>query len=177
MKHKRLHSSLRGFVVLPTSSLYNRSSKMLCPLLPTHPHQSVRAAYSKYYSNPLMLDNVWAVLLRDERGVHFLYMCSCVFTESLVFMHACLSVHAFLRYYRIFVHAWACGCMCANVLWCIWLLLSFLQPPALALSPPNIHRSVWILWAEWVYIIEVRCQILYKCSSHSFLMIVHHFHS
>lgn len=174
MRHQGLYSSSVGSVFMPTSSLNNDSLKMLCPLLPTHPHQSVRAAYPKYYSNPLTLACVSCVItgLADKTGARFLCMCDCVFTGSPVFMLACISLHAFFFWAateHLCRHECTCGfaCVCMSVSICI--CVCFCQPQLC-----YIYQLVFPEWSESVR--KRRCQILYKCSSHTHLMTAH-FHN
>lgn len=183
MKHEGLYSSSRGFVFMPTSSLNNESLKMLRPLLPTHPHQSVRAAYPKHYSIPLMLACVSGVIggRGDKREFIFCarvaassqnplnlrmcaYLCMCSWAATEYVVCARTSVCEPMRVH-ICVWTFISACLCAPVISSLLLLL---------LCPA--HLSVCIPGAERVCV-EARCQILFKCSSHSYLMIVHHFHS
>lgn len=134
MKHKGFYSSSRGFVFMPTSSLNNDSLKMLCPLLPTHPRQSFRAAYPKYYSNPLELPCSCVRCIIGGRGDNNgSIFCACVAasSESSVFTLVCLSCCIFCHY-RMYVHAWMCEKMCLHtvLVWehlylCVYVILSF----------------------------------------------------
>lgn len=178
MKHKGLYSSSRGFVFMPTSSLNNESLKMLCPLLPTHPHQSVRAAYPKHYSIPLMLACVSCVIggWGDKREFIF---CARVAASSQNPLHSRMCAYLCMCFWAATECTSVCEQMCAHI--CVWTFISaclcapVISSLLLLLLCPA-HLSACIPRAEWVCV-EARCQILYKCSSHSYLMIVHHFHS
>ena len=127
MEHKGLHSSSLGFVFVPTSSLNKESLKKLCPLLPTHTHthtnahthQSVRAAFPKYYSNPLTSACVSCVTggWGDKRVFVF---CARAAASSHKPLHLRMCAYLSRMHERVCVCVCVCVCLCA---WATYLLL------------------------------------------------------
>lgn len=144
MKHKGLYSSSWGFAFMPTSSLNNDCLKMLCPLLPTHPCQSVRAAYPKYYSNPLVLPCACVKCFirgRSDNSGSIFCVCSCVF--RIICIYSCvLIVQHNLSLQNICAHE-CVSTLFESICTCVSLRFCHLQPPALALCPSHLCVYSW----------------------------------
>lgn len=119
------------------ASLNNESLKMLFPLLPTHmhTHQSVRAAFPKYYSNPLMLTHMSRVIggWDDKRTYIFcarvaaspqnpLHLLMCALSRCRIYW-TCICISTCVCVPHICVWTFPSPCFCTSVISSLLLLL------------------------------------------------------